>query len=68
MDTDFTSHHAVSNVRLIRTKDCDEVARKIGAFAYQECSAKLNHGVKEVFDMAFGAIFHRSKLQKVMVI
>ena len=33
------------------------MARKISAYAYLECSAKQNDGVKEVFDMAFRAIF-----------
>ena len=35
------------------------MAKKIGAFGYLECSAALNHEVKDVFHMAFRAIFPR---------
>ena len=55
-DTDVTL-----NVQLIFTNDCEAVARTIGAFAYLECSAKLNRGVKEVFEMAFRAFFPANK-------
>ena len=37
------------------------MAQKIGAFAYLECSAKLNDGVKDVFDVALQAIFSSKK-------
>ena len=37
------------------------VAQIIGAYAYLECSAKLNDGVKDVFDMVFRAIFPGAK-------
>ena len=55
-DTDVTL-----DVRLVFRNDCEAVARTIGAFAYLECSAKLNRGVKEVFDMAFRAFFPVNK-------
>ncbi|XP_066912183.1 ras-like GTP-binding protein RHO, partial [Clytia hemisphaerica] len=41
-----------SNQEPIQTKQGQEMAQKIGAFTYLECSAKLNEGVKEVFDTA----------------
>ena len=34
-----------------------QMARKIGAVAYLECSARYNDGIKEVFETAFRAIF-----------
>ena len=37
------------------------MAQKIGAFAYLECSAKLNDGVKDVFDVALQAIISSKK-------
>ena len=72
MDADVTSHHAMSKV-LIKKKDCLAMARKIDAIAYLESSAKLNYGVKEVFDMAFQTISSASKKEwlkkkEVMVI
>ena len=58
---DTTSYQAVTNLWLVKTKDCHAMAKKIGAFAYLECSAKQNDGVNEVFDMAFQAIFQPTK-------
>ena len=57
LENDVNFPHDKTNIQRIKMKDCHAVAQKIGAFAYLECSAKLNDGVKEVFDMAFRAIF-----------
>ena len=34
---------------LVQKEDCHEIARKIGALLYLECSAKDNDGVRDVF-------------------
>ena len=48
----------------IKRVDGVAMARKIGAYTYCECSAKLNEGVKEVFDEAFQAIAKNEKRKK----
>ena len=50
-----------SNLKPLKMEDGRAMAQNIGAFSYVECSAKLNEGVKEVFDMAFRAIFWENK-------
>ena len=45
------------NVKPTNMEDGIAMAQKIGAYGYLECSANLNDGVREVFDMAFRAIF-----------
>ena len=39
-----------TDMRIIETKEGQDMAKKIGAFAYHECSAKMKEGVKEVFE------------------
>ncbi len=49
-------------VCLIRSEQGKQVAEKIGAFAYLECSAKTRDGVREVFEMATrAALSNRQK-------
>ena len=45
------------NVEPIKMVDGCAMAQNIGAYAYLECSAKLNDGVREMFDVSFRAIF-----------
>ena len=45
------------NVNPTNMEDGIAMAQKIGACGYLECSANQNDGVREVFDMAFRAIF-----------
>lgn len=45
----------------VRTEDGRAMAEKIGAFAYLECSAKLNEGVREVFETATRAALQTKK-------
>ena len=54
MDKDPTFHHAEGQP--INSKDSHAMAKKIGAYAYLECSAKLNDGVLQVLDIALKAI------------
>jgi Ras family protein A len=39
----------------------EEVAKKIGAYKYVECSAVLNQGVHEVFEHAARAVIFRAE-------
>ena len=57
MDRCAIFHLYERNLKPINMEDGLAMARKISAYAYLECSAKQNDGVKEVFDMAFRAIF-----------
>ena len=42
----------------LNKKDGLEMSYNIGAFDYLECSAKMNDGVKEVFDTVIEATNH----------
>ena len=50
-------HLTESNQELVKMEDGQAMAEKIGAYAYLECSAKLNDGVRDVFETATRAIF-----------
>ena len=54
-------HLRESHPPLIKRTEGLAMAQKIGAFAYLECSAMLNDGVKDVLDTALRAIFQSSK-------
>ena len=45
----------------VKTEDGRAMAEKIGAFAYLECSAKQNDGVREVFETATRAALQTKK-------
>ena len=51
---------------LVRTEEGRAMAKKIGAFAYLECSAKNRDGVREVFDMATRAALQRKGCCKIL--
>ncbi|XP_036607999.1 transforming protein RhoA-like isoform X2 [Trichosurus vulpecula] len=42
----------------VKPEEGRDVANRIGAFGYMECSAKTKDGVKEVFEMATRAAWH----------
>ncbi|MEE6513019.1 hypothetical protein FKM82_020441 [Ascaphus truei] len=54
----LTAHHvnrsAVLSVpqELVKPEEGRDMANRIGAFGYMECSAKMKDGVREVFEMA----------------
>lgn len=48
----------------LRTEEGRAMAEKIGAFAYLECSAKLNDGVREVFETATRAALQTKKSRR----
>jgi len=50
---------AKSKQEPVKTEDGRAMAEKIGAYAYLECSAKLNEGVREVFETAPRATLHQ---------
>jgi GTPase SAR1 family protein len=41
-----------TNQAPVTTEEAESVAKKIGAVKYLECSAKVNEGVREVFEHA----------------
>ena len=43
----------------ITVEDGHAMAQKIGAYAYLECSAKFNDGVKKVFDTATHVVMNK---------
>lgn len=52
---------AKSKQEPVKTEDGRAMAEKIGAYAYLECSAKLNEGVREVFETATRAALQTKK-------
>ncbi len=52
---------AKSKQEPVKTEDGRAMAEKIGAYAYLECSAKLNEGVREVFETATRAALQQKK-------
>ena len=57
MGEDASLHLTESNQEFVTMEDGHAMAEKIGAYTYVECSAKLNYGVREVFETAVRAIF-----------
>ena len=52
---------AKSKQEPVRSEEGRAMAEKIGAYAYLECSAKLNEGVREVFETATRAALQTKK-------
>lgn len=48
----------------VRFEDGKEMASRINASGYQECSAKTKDGVREVFEMATRAALQAKKHRK----
>ena len=48
----------------VKTDEGRTMAEKIGAYAYLECSAKLNEGVREVFETATRAALQTKKKKR----
>jgi hypothetical protein len=49
-------------VQPISKKEGQDLAKKIGAYAYFECSAKLQVGLGELFEGAVAAVVEPTKL------
>ena len=45
----------------VRSDEGSAMANKIGAYAYMECSAKCNDGVRDVFETATRAALQSKK-------
>lgn len=45
----------------VKYEDGKEMANRISAYGYQECSAKTKDGVREVFEMATRAALQAKK-------
>ena len=60
-DIDARFHLAESNLGKINSRDGVAMAQKIGAYAYVECSANQNDGVKEVFQKALESIYYSNE-------
>ncbi|XP_036607998.1 transforming protein RhoA-like isoform X1 [Trichosurus vulpecula] len=50
--------HTRREKKPVKPEEGRDVANRIGAFGYMECSAKTKDGVKEVFEMATRAAWH----------
>lgn len=48
----------------VKFEDGREMANRISAFGYQECSAKTKDGVREVFEMATRAALQAKRNRK----
>lgn len=55
---------AKANEEPIRTEEGRATSERIGAYAFCECSAKLNEGVREVFETATRAALKSKKRRK----
>ena len=53
--------------RPVKWEEGHSMAEKIGAYAYLECSAMRNSGVREVFDIATRAALLPSKTRRELV-
>ena len=57
-------HHNIKKVTpLIRAEDAQDVAFKVGASAYLECSARTREGVDAVFERAVRSVWEKEKEQ-----
>lgn len=45
----------------VKPEEARDMANRIGAFGYMECSAKTKDGVREVFEMATRAALQAKK-------
>ena len=67
LDIDAVFDLAKRNIQPLTMEKGLAIARKIGVYAYLECSSKLNDGVKEVFDMALQVIANQRKVKSCCV-
>ena len=63
-DEETVRELAKANEEPIRTDEGKAMAERIGAYAFHECSAKLNEGVREVFETATRAALQGKKKKK----
>ncbi|KAG9333765.1 hypothetical protein JZ751_010208 [Albula glossodonta] len=56
--------HSVSNCEPVKPEEGRDMANRISAFGYLECSAKTKDGVREVFEMATRAALQVRKRKK----
>lgn len=60
----FSFQTSLSPIVTVKYEDGQEMAEQIGAYSYQECSAKRNEGVREVFKMATWAAMAPSSINR----
>ena len=63
-DNDTCKELSKSKQEPVKTEDGREMAEEIDAYAYLECSAKLNEGVREVFEIATRATLQTNTKKK----
>lgn len=63
-DAEITSSLAAKGQKCVGLEEGNACGTKIGAFAYQECSAKESVGVQEVFQVATKAAMEKKKKKK----
>ena len=56
-DPGFLMHLEKRDMKPIEKRQGEELAKEIGAYAYQECSAMTQDGLKEVFQKAVDSVF-----------